>query len=442
LHSELPLPVDSQSDNAISIRLASEDFDDAAQYQLSIYRADKKLWTTGAVAVTGGHDSNKMGRLKMNQSIPWQLVKFHVDADVSHFDRIDVEFLNDGATNSADRNLFVDQVVFKGERFSAENGQQQSKCPPKRSEHAGRLYCNGTLMLPRAHAISAGVPAVLSHGKRFNAEAVYVKPVNKNTSSHLDFALTNVALNNRQWHTVGFRVVNSAEKNKKPKSKNPKSNKPKSNKGKQRTNVGGPIYAEEPTYALTLHSFSCWPDCVEPWPECASTSRAEPDRRSLSFPLSGGWKKKHCHYQSLNDSDKALIDALRYNLEDIYKRATASIPAKRQDVIESASRWSDTIDNSSLKYRQAHKKAGKTTPPLLSLKPATNTDPFVEATFMTDTPLAGQLNSDQLTQNWIELTTTQPETTLATVLLATAPLTATDTLSLPEVLSDLSAQLQ
>ena len=61
---------------------------------------------------------------------------------------------------------------------------------------------------------------------------------------------------------------------------------------------------------------------------------------------------------------------------------------------------------------------------------------------MTDTPLAGQLNSDQLTQNWIELTTTQPETTLATVLLATAPLTATDTLSLPEVLSDLSAQLQ
>lgn len=415
-----------QAQNTISIRLASEDFDEAAQYQVSIYRTDERLWTTGPVAVTGGHDSNKLGRLKMNQSIPWQLVEFDVDADITDYDRIDIEFLNDAATNSADRNLFIDQVLYKGERYSAKNGHQESKCPPKRPEHAGRLYCNGTLMLYRVQSEPATVRTTHSLNSTFTADAVYVRPARSDHFSHLDFALTNVTLNDRQWHTVGFRVFNATDNNKDRKNNN----------RKQASDTA------QPTYALMLHSFSCWPDCVEQWPECASKSRTEPDKRSLIFPVSGDWKKKQCHYQALNESDKALVNALRYNLQEIFKLAMANIPAKRQHILQSTSPWADTIEKVSAAYRQAHKNNNKNTPPELTLKPVNTPDPFVEADFISDSLLAGQLTRDQLLQSWNKLAATHSDTTLARVLLATPPLTDIDPLSLPELLSDLSSQLK
>jgi len=293
----------SRSDTAagklISIRLAAEEFDDAVQYQLSIYRAEEKLWTTGRVSVVGGHDNKSLGRMKLDQDIPWQTVQFKVDVNTTDFDKIEVEFLNDAASNGNDRNLFIDQVTFDDEQFLAATGSQNSSCTPKQPHYAGRLYCNGTLALQRKQqrtlqqkqlAATINDSASSSSFKpHFTAEGVYLQtaqsPVGKN--KHLGIALTNVTLNGRYWHTINARFYKVNQR---------------SSKNTRQTDNS---QSATDTYALRLNSFNCWPACVQQWPQCAARSKNDPDLRTLTFPLITNVEKGHCHYQSLAADDQA-----------------------------------------------------------------------------------------------------------------------------------------
>ncbi len=432
-------PSGSRTGKLISIRLAGEDFDEPVQYQVSIHLADKLLWTTGPTAVAGGHDSERLGRMKLDQAIPWQVVEFNVAADIKNFDRISVEFLNDAANNGTDRNLFVDNVVYNSEHFPASTGTQESACPPSQPYDAGRLYCNGTLTLLRSTEKPVDTntsQAMADHqhntantiaSNRFTAGAVYLRAARsaKKKSGYINFGLTNVWLNGRYWHTVNARFSQIAQTGKNSKEK------------------GNSATAGSTVYALQLDSFSCWPDCTHNWPPCTSIAKRDTSSRSLTFPLSDETGNGACQYQSLAPSDRALVSTLWFNIDQLYKLALQRVPPAKEQRLRHAKDWSAHIEKMAIEIRESQYLEDSDEPiPLLQLAGTTENVSVMQDKLIHGTPLPGGRSVQQREQDWRQLLASTPQASLQTVLLPTAPVTNRHRLTLQEVLTDLSAQLQ
>jgi len=126
------------------------------------------------------------------------------------------------------------------------------------------------------------------------ASAVHVQWgfVNEKTSKHIiDFVLDHLDTNEKYFHNVRFRIE------------------------KKQNNA----------MTLQLDSFSCWPDCIDPWPECSWVDENFTSSKNITLPWMAAkdprWSSSHnhkCQFESLADNEKRLVSSLWAALPDLF----------------------------------------------------------------------------------------------------------------------------
>lgn len=97
---------------------------------------------------------------------------------------------------------------------------------------------------------------------------------------------------------------------------------------------------------LQLDSFSCWPDCVEVWPECSRTNKHFIASKYIAFPWaengSEHWSQQHsstCQFSSLTDDDKQLVSTLWAQMPTILAQLQSTNRFSLQE-----ERWGPVVD--------------------------------------------------------------------------------------------------
>jgi len=277
----------------LQVRLAGHLYRGAPQFNVSLYGSEGNvLWVSETQELTTGHDTEAFGKMRDMSQLAWQNVVYHPPVEaLSKSEHVQVAFLNDAAGKIGDRNLFVESVSINGKTYSSIDAQQESKCPPKNRHYAGRLYCAGTLMieLAKQHSVARTEPYTAN-----SASILWVRHQNEKLSAIV--ALENVQTPTEQFHTVSFHITSDN--------------------------------AEQ--FELRLDSFSCWPDCIEQWPECSWLDQRSQEQ-SVSFPLHRKFADDvDCHYKSLSTSEQALVNAIYASVPDLLKRLGTKTKRPRQ----------------------------------------------------------------------------------------------------------------
>ena len=179
----------------LSIRMASEEFDEHVQYRVKAHRKNRVHWDSGVLELTGGHDTRRMGRIDL-RNLPWQTINFPVQIKAENITAIEVSFINDGATpDGADRNLYVSRASYGDTVWLPSDGIQTGKCPRK---DPGRLYCTGTLRMEKTqtHSVATIDPPAADTIRASSVNVSYVQPPHRNPASELVFTLSDVELGN------------------------------------------------------------------------------------------------------------------------------------------------------------------------------------------------------------------------------------------------------
>ncbi len=281
--------------SGITLTMAAEDYHGPVKYRVELRRGDDALWESADRIWMHGHDTLQFGRVNDMSNMPWQHTS--VTPPIEHIERADkvrVYFLNDTAGRNGDRNLYVRGVSLKDNYFVGSSGTQQSTCVPKNSADAGNLYCNGYVDIPiNIVALSENINT--SNPYQVGNVRVRWGNVGKGSGknrSRLELTLETVKAPDQQWRNIGIAMYsNSAE------------------------------HAD-----LRIDTYSCWPDCFVSTDECLWLDEIDGVTQTWVFPLDD---EHQCHYQSLDDKERRLVDAIWMSLPEFIDHAAIAEKDRR-----------------------------------------------------------------------------------------------------------------
>ena len=386
----------------LAVRMASEEFDEHVQYRVRVYGKENASWDSGVLELTGGHDTKRLGRIQI-RNLPWQTISFPTPIAEEDITAIEVSFINDGATpDGADRNLYISRASIGNRTWLPSDGIQTGKCPRKKPEQQGNIYCPGTLRMEKSQNISTSelAPPDDSTLRVSGVNLNLVRPANKKPRSEIVFTLSEVEFNGEYRDTLNVRYI---------KHKN--------------------------GYATRLSSTGCWPKCVNAWPECALQNKFG----HITLSLELAQNEQHCMYKGLEDKDKKLAHALWMILDDLYAAAIHDPKMSRPNVARNYRQWQKPVDEvlaelpTSIFYDDAV---------TLEIVPRPIIDVTLREPLITPTP-AGR-NANQRSEDLKQLLHLQPDTDFAKLLLPfnTAGEASNTDAPLADILTELSYQLK
>ena len=385
-------------------RLASEEFDGPVKYKITLHTDNSKVWDSGERELPGGHDTQRMGRIKKKQ-LAWQQISFPVNVDTKQITTVEVEFLNDARNRvtGADRNLYVGRVSLGDSVWLPVNGKQISKCAGKKPGQQGNLSCDGKLrMEARTNKTNRAVTPVTEGTLR--TSGVYIKSVGnpkRKPNGELAFTLADVEFKDRRWNSLTVKYVNTPN-----------------------------------GYALQMDKYDCWPGCFVAWPECAQAN-AKPTT-SIRFALTPGANSDstQCMFDALEQSDKEFVGTLWMMLDELYAATADSRKLRRSNIAKQYDRWAQHVAVMSEQLTVSpyvHNKA------LLETVPRELHNSTLDEQLRP--PLPAGTTTAMWTSAWQQLRQSEPELNLASLLL---PIKTTNakSLSLQELFADLTYQLK
>ncbi|MFK7996597.1 MAG: DUF1800 family protein [Granulosicoccus sp.] len=320
-------PVSAKPESNVIARLAAEDFHGPAQYRISLMKDSQLLWESNARSFTAGRDTLMFGRIENYADLAWKNETIVIpDAKLTGATALRLHFLNDAAGADGDRNLFVDGVRIGKHWLSAASAEQSSTCVPDLSANAGRLYCGGyvefDLSTRDRKPHDARLPDTGNAPLRASAIHIQRGGINKNNgNANLAMVLDHLQTPGKDFQHVLFIVE---KKNNQP-------------------------------MMLKLDSFHCWPDCIDPWPECAWTDKNFTANKHIAMPWvaldNERWSAKYdhqCQFESLSTNEKNLVSTLWVELPYLLAKARKTLRVKAN-----GERWLPLISLMETQYRQA-----------------------------------------------------------------------------------------
>ncbi len=152
------------------IRYAAHDYKGSPQFKIFAFDEGRRsaAWSSKVITAEGGIDTERYGG---EGTLQWReaSVKVPSELKISYFQ---IRFLNDyccgdekgGGSVFGDRNLFVQSIVFDGDRYLAAKGRQNT-CPTG-GDNPGEMYCDGTLDIQIAKKIEQEEPKLASGVKK------------------------------------------------------------------------------------------------------------------------------------------------------------------------------------------------------------------------------------------------------------------------------------
>lgn len=275
-----------QKEARVKVRLAAEDYQGPAIYQVELFNAGKPLWSSSETVFQFGHDTEKLGRLGNRNDAAWVTEAVEVPENlIDQATHMTVSFLNDAAGPGGDRNLYVDGVEVDKQWFSSTRAKQTSACEPELPADSGRLFCAGSLRF----SIQPDVTQLAIEQPAWSASAVHVEWARHDLNT--DFQSAYITLDHfktpdRYFHNFQFGLISSGQK----------------------------------PMRLQVDTFGCWPSCMTFWPECAWVDEHFSPKQTLAYPLRTGsdpfWSSRDnlaCHRSGLEASDRLMIDVLWNN---------------------------------------------------------------------------------------------------------------------------------
>ncbi len=294
----------------MQVRFAAHDYKGAPEFTVSLLDGNDSLWSSEVIQAQQGIDTERFGKTTMSL-LTWEDIVLSVDENaLAQANQISIDFINDAAGPSGDRNLFIDGAFLNGQLMSASTGTNHTRCPPKNPGNAGRMYCGGKLSIPLSTnlAIEGKVSGSLEQTGYQAAEArIFWSNKRKSrivtTVSLEDFVTPEVFFN-----TFSFSIVSN----------------------------------DVDQLAVQLSSFGCSTECVEKWPACAWQEKNSPAQKYLFFPLEEtNDEQLRCHYDSLQVHEKKLIDVLKTNAMSLLAYVNETAIRKRD--IDTVAHWQQRI---------------------------------------------------------------------------------------------------
>ncbi len=318
----VPTYTEKKNQPDLQLHLAAEEYHGPANYQVQLLTEnDEPLWDSGKLELTGGHETTRFGRIKDLSNLPWQVVSLPVSEETLRKAKsMRVHFLNDAGGQDGDRNLFVRGATIGTTWHDTSTGRQQSKCPPKSNLNSGRLYCQGHVSVP----LQNNAYKTPQSNHTFYAASSHITWI-RAEGDKLDLTLTlqDFYAQGKYYPTYAFHL--HSEQGRSPR--------------------------------LEVNSFGCWPDCVEQWPDCAWTNNHSQSRKTLAFPLKGavGNRTLECHYQSITEQERQIIESLYKNAPALLKEAVTSPRQFSHSQKTAIEHWINILDKNSLEIQQQFK---------------------------------------------------------------------------------------
>ena len=322
MQGSVEIPVDEMVE--VELRLAAEDYRGPAQFKLSLMLDENSLWQSTPRYFMAGRDTEAFGRIENMSDVSWQSVTESLPAeDLSKASAVRVYFLNDDASDDGDRNLYIDGLRISEAWLPASGGIQISGCPSQLRADSGKLYCNGYVELSlKDQAPSATSVKANDHADaQLLASAIHVgwgRHNRNNDKRTLEIFLDHLQTPSLSYHHVRFSLEKSVDQ---------------------------PIL-------LQLDSYSCWPDCIEQWPECAWADEHFKAAKHVSFPWvnkrSNWWSAQHdhqCHYQALSNDEQQLVSSLWADLPQLLAQVSTT-----SRVRQAPDRWLPIIEFFEVEY--------------------------------------------------------------------------------------------
>ncbi len=286
----------------LAIKLAAENYQGAVEYQVSVYAGDNILWRSDQLMFRHGQNTEHGGRIDEVSDLAWVTVPMEApESSMSRATHVNVAYLNDAAGPGGDRNLFVDGVRVGKQWFDSSGAVQTSECPPELSADAGNLYCTGFVRFNLAIDNKVDNESL----PRWRASAVHVAYANDNVYAdrqNVTLTLDNVSTSGLDFHTLQLAILTGPDND----------------------------------VRLRLETFGCWPACFTVWPDCAWQDPLFPQSKRLTFSkkISSDvfWQSKQpsaCHFTSLKDQDKQLVNVLWHSVEHLLSEAMKTERAQR-----------------------------------------------------------------------------------------------------------------
>ncbi len=390
-----------QSQNQLSIRMASEEFDEHVKYRLKVRGRNNTAWDSGLLELTGGHDTKLLGRIQPN-NLPWQTITHNIPVKEQDVSSIEISFVNDGTTpDGADRNLYISRAMMGNKIWLPSDGKQTGKCPRKNAAHYGNIYCPGTLTMTQSRSTDTAETDPLNDlTMRVSGVSLnFVRPFNRKPITELVYTLSDVEFNGKYWHTLNVKYTKHKH-----------------------------------GHAVRLSTIDCWPECVTEWPACAKPNKH--GIKNLSFELEKD--ERHCMLKGLHQSDKNLATALWMIVDDLYTIGLNDPKQQRQGVARNYQQWQKIVDTAKNRLPES---AFFNSAIELEIAPRPAVDVTLAEPLVIPVP-AGRSES-QRTADIHSLIKNNPGTTLRDLLLPAEPVNRlSDTASMNDILTDLSYQLQ
>lgn len=263
----------SEAGARLQIRIASEAYQGQAAIVVWTLVNDSPTWTSEVVPLSGGFDTEKLGRRAARTDLPWQRLDLELPATVAETaEAVRIGFINDAAGAGGDRNVFVDSLRIGQRSASAARGTQVSGCV--QNDEPGNLYCNGAVTVP--------LPPVNAQVDQpdARASAIRLRWLNHNEANgrvNANMVLENVHLPGMSAELLQFRVVDKSGAD-----------------------------AE-----LHMDSMDCRPVCIEHWPDCVWRDPHNPAIASLVVPLHPAARRDNaCFNESFYPATREWLDLL------------------------------------------------------------------------------------------------------------------------------------
>ena len=278
----------------LTMRVAGHFYQGAPNYKISLLGSEKQLlWESDVRTMEIGYDTEMFGEMRSNEQLAWQTVAYAPPQNLlesSHWAK--VEFLNDAAGKTGDRNLFVESVSVDAKTYSSSGATQKSHCAPKNKRDSGNLYCAGNVLININEKPDTSVKREADYTA--SSASLLWGNSNKERLSAI-IALEHAQTPDNYFHTLSFELVSQA-----------------------------PGMLE-----INIDTFSCWPECIENWPDC-SLQQKNSDARRLIFPLDRkSGVERNCHYESIGEVERQLVNSLFASLPDLFDLLSAQATNKR-----------------------------------------------------------------------------------------------------------------
>lgn len=398
MQSSSPMSM-SSSQPPLTLRMASEDFDEPVEYRVRALGINNAAWDSGILQLHGGYDTKRMGRAE-KANLPWQSVNFPVPFAAEEITAIEISFINDGTTpDGADRNLFVTRAVMGDRVWLSSDGVQTGKCPRKNQQ--GSLYCTGTLRLEKSSNLVKPTDIRTSKDTLRTSSVTlhFAQLPDRLPQAELVYVLSDVEFDGRFWNTLKVRYLH--------------------NKNGQ---------------TIRMSTTDCWPECVQEWPACSWVN--EYSKNTISLELNQN--EQHCMYSGLQPSDKKLIRALWSILDELYEVGTNSPKQQKEIMARNYKLWGKKVENLKGKIKSSHFNDN-------SINFEVIAKPIIDATLGDQiiTPIPAGLTGEQRSEGFNALKQHQSELTVGNFLLNDNSIGDYDgsSVTLKEAITDLSYQL-